>query len=83
MSEFSGLPNDNNTKAWDDLIKRTVPHLSPMNRKLTFFAATWFVASEEMLAMTGESIDNSVMLAEGGYLAGLGVYHDIHCLVSL
>ncbi|KAF2648991.1 hypothetical protein K491DRAFT_735839 [Lophiostoma macrostomum CBS 122681] len=66
VSEYSGLPNENNTQGWNDLIK-----------------TTWFVASKEMLAMTGESIDNSVMLADGGYLAGLGVYHDIHCLRRL
>ncbi|KAI0886414.1 uncharacterized protein GGS22DRAFT_128442 [Annulohypoxylon maeteangense] len=33
--------------------------------------------------MTGESIDDSVLLADGGYLAGLGVYHNIHCLRRL
>lgn len=33
--------------------------------------------------MVGESLDNAVPLASGGYIAALGVYHDIHCLRRL
>ncbi len=31
----------------------------------------------------GESVEDSAELVEGGYLAALGVYHDLHCLVSI
>ncbi|KAI0438429.1 hypothetical protein F4803DRAFT_534986 [Xylaria telfairii] len=65
-SPFMGRPNEQNTKAWDDLI-----------------TPTYFSASHADLVKTGESINSSVVLADGGYLAGLGVYHDIHCLRRL
>ncbi|KAI3325574.1 hypothetical protein HD806DRAFT_490702 [Xylariaceae sp. AK1471] len=58
--------NEQNTKAWDDL-------MSP----------TYFSASHADLQKAGESINSSVFLVDGGYLAGLGVYHDIHCLRRL
>lgn len=31
----------------------------------------------------GESVEDSAELVEGGYLAALGVYHNLHCLVSM
>ncbi|KAM7186870.1 protein of unknown function (DUF3328) domain containing protein [Naviculisporaceae sp. PSN 640] len=65
-SKYAGLPNESNTKAWDDLI---IP--------------TFFSASLEDLQKTGESIDDSVRLAQGGYIAGLAVYHNIHCIRRL
>jgi len=37
----------------------------------------------EDLQKTGESVNDSVRLAAGGYIAGLGVYHNIHCLRRL
>ncbi|KAK3331274.1 hypothetical protein B0H66DRAFT_456316, partial [Apodospora peruviana] len=63
---YAGLPNEANTKAWDDLIM-----------------PTFFSASLVDLRKTGESVNDSVRLAQGGYLAGLGVYHNIHCLRRL
>ncbi|TVY36281.1 Cyclochlorotine biosynthesis protein [Lachnellula subtilissima] len=37
-------------------------------------------ASYEEMALAGEDPDNSIKLLDGGYLASLGVYHDLHCL---
>ena len=38
-------------------------------------------ASYEELAQAGESPSTAIELLDGGYLASLGVYHDLHCLV--
>jgi hypothetical protein len=38
---------------------------------------------EADLVKTGETINDSVRLAKGDYIAGLPVYHDIHCLRRL
>lgn len=65
-SDFTGTPNDQNTKAWDKLI---LPG---------FFNAT----AQEILAI-GASTEDSVKVADGGYLASLHVYHDVHCLRRL
>ena len=35
------------------------------------------------MTAAGESVEDSAELVEGGYLAALGVYHEIHCLVSI
>lgn len=35
------------------------------------------------MVAANESVDDAVELAEGGaYLASLGVYHELHCLVA-
>ncbi|KAK4212131.1 hypothetical protein QBC37DRAFT_425467 [Rhypophila decipiens] len=69
-SDFMGMPNEKNTKAWDELI-----------------TPTYFAASRQDLQKTKESINDSVLLGHPHngeyYLAGLGVYHDIHCLRRL
>lgn len=36
----------------------------------------------EMIS-ANESLDDATELAEGGFLASLGVYHEMHCLVRL
>jgi hypothetical protein len=48
---------------------------------LTRAEATFFAATEAELLRAGANVEESVKLAEGGYLASLGVYHEIHCLV--
>jgi hypothetical protein len=44
-------------------------------------AAVMIRASYDELARAGESPESSIQLQAGGYLASLGVYHDLHCLV--
>lgn len=41
----------------------------------------FFAATHSDLLEANEDIDTSVKLADGGYLAALGVYHELHCLV--
>ena len=38
-------------------------------------------ASRKEMELSGEDPDQSVELVAGGYLASLGVYHELHCLV--
>ncbi|KAF2033497.1 hypothetical protein EK21DRAFT_58440 [Setomelanomma holmii] len=42
-----------------------------------------FSATESDLVKAGEPLDASVRLAKGGYVAALGVYHELHCLRQL
>jgi hypothetical protein len=44
-------------------------------------SAVMIRASYDEMAQVGESPESSVQLSAGGYLASLGVYHDLHCLV--
>ncbi|KUJ21331.1 uncharacterized protein LY89DRAFT_639313 [Mollisia scopiformis] len=37
-------------------------------------------ASYDEMAHAGERPEDSIELLDGGYLASLGVYHDLHCL---
>ncbi|ORY16977.1 hypothetical protein BCR34DRAFT_597362 [Clohesyomyces aquaticus] len=66
QSKYSGYPNDDNNKAWEDLIQPT------------FFGAT-----EQEIMQAGDTVDDSVKLEDGGYVAALGVYHEVHCLRQL
>ena len=50
--------------------------------KLTDTVAGLIRASYEEMQLGQEDPTNSVELWEGGYLASLGVYHELHCLVS-
>ncbi|KAK3336427.1 hypothetical protein B0T19DRAFT_38557 [Cercophora scortea] len=43
----------------------------------------YFRASREELEKGGETWNNSAELIEGGYLATLGVYHELHCLQQI
>ncbi|KAH8881938.1 hypothetical protein GQ53DRAFT_734493 [Thozetella sp. PMI_491] len=43
----------------------------------------YFRASREELERGGERLDNLAELEGGGYLATIGVYHEIHCLRQL
>ncbi|RDA95314.1 hypothetical protein CP533_3531 [Ophiocordyceps camponoti-saundersi (nom. inval.)] len=64
-SVYSGIPTDEQDKAWDTLIE-----------------PTFFNVSREELQRAGESMEEVVEASDGGYLAALGVYHEIHCLAS-
>ncbi|KUI70080.1 hypothetical protein VM1G_11685 [Cytospora mali] len=55
-TEFAGMPNNTNTKAWDDLI-----------------TPAFFSASKQDLEKIGESVNDSIPLADGGYIVGLSV----------
>lgn len=44
--------------------------------------ATFFRTTKEELERAGESFENIAELPEGGYVATLGVYHELHCVVS-
>ncbi|KAI1116760.1 hypothetical protein F5Y14DRAFT_32369 [Nemania sp. NC0429] len=44
---------------------------------------SFFRASREDMEHAGESIDDAVKIADGGYVAELGVYHELHCLRHL
>ncbi|KAK3389690.1 hypothetical protein B0H63DRAFT_103082 [Podospora didyma] len=43
-----------------------------------FFSATY-----EEMSKAGESFENATKVADGGYLAALGVYHELHCIRRL
>jgi len=43
----------------------------------------YFNASEAELRLAGASITESVRVKEGGFIASLGVYHELHCLNKL
>lgn len=46
-------------------------------------AAFYFNISSGELAVANFSGDTAVRVKDGGYLASLGVYHELHCLVSI
>lgn len=43
----------------------------------------YFNATFEDLERAGESLDNVTQLTGGGYLASIGVYHELHCVRQL
>ncbi|OCL09074.1 hypothetical protein AOQ84DRAFT_291950, partial [Glonium stellatum] len=44
---------------------------------------TFFAATEREIIWAHGTVSDSVKLATGGYIAALGVYHEIHCLRQL
>ncbi|KAI1760779.1 hypothetical protein GGR53DRAFT_522876 [Hypoxylon sp. FL1150] len=44
---------------------------------------SFFNASREELERAGEELDDLAELTDGGYLASIGVYHELHCLRQL
>ncbi|KAI1171481.1 hypothetical protein F4777DRAFT_53750 [Nemania sp. FL0916] len=43
----------------------------------------FFNATFEELSRAGESLDNLAELSDGGYMASIGVYHELHCVRQL
>ncbi|KAK5998946.1 Transacylase cctO-like protein [Cladobotryum mycophilum] len=43
----------------------------------------YFIASREEMERAGESMQDAVKMVKGGYIAVLGVYHELHCLRQL
>ncbi|KAI0518401.1 hypothetical protein F5B22DRAFT_644705 [Xylaria bambusicola] len=44
---------------------------------------SFFRASREEMERAGESTDDAVKIADGGYVTELGVYHELHCIRHL
>jgi hypothetical protein len=51
--------------------------------RLSDDTALYFNASEDELILAGASPVTSVQVKDGGYIASLGVYHELHCLGRL
>lgn len=45
--------------------------------------ALYFNASKEEIELAGASPSKAVRVKSGGYIASLGVYHELHCLNRL
>jgi hypothetical protein len=82
-SAYAGYPNESNNKAWEELIYRTYISSSSSRTEKVTELAMFFNATATEVLKAGNSISESVLLAEGGYVSALGVYHELHCLVSL
>lgn len=55
----------------------------PLQPRLNFnkILAAYFNATKDEFNKAGETMENAAELREGGYLAAIGVYHELHCLV--
>lgn len=80
-SAYTGNPTEENNHAWEDLIARMLPNLKNLILRSENSIALIFNATAEELVLAGEPIQDSVRVASGGYMASLGVYHELHCLV--
>ncbi|KAI0549715.1 hypothetical protein F4679DRAFT_248238 [Xylaria curta] len=66
-SKYSGAPTDEQDAAWDDLMR-----------------PVYFNASLEEVIKAEETVRSDLaVVEEGGYLANLAVYHELHCLRQL
>lgn len=83
-SIYAGQPNNSTAAAWTHLLSRTS---SPSLRKLSLAIshkpaiAFYFNISTSELLRAGFDSSSAVRVKGGGYLASLGVYHQLHCLV--
>ncbi|KAI1120707.1 hypothetical protein F5Y10DRAFT_272792 [Nemania abortiva] len=67
LSMYGGPPTSEQDTAWDNV-----------------FSSMYFAASREEVIRAGETIDDKmVKVTGGGYLATLGVYHELHCVRQL
>lgn len=47
-----------------------------------FITGAYFNATAAELVSSEVPLENAVKVSGGGYLAALGVYHEMHCIVS-
>lgn len=81
MSKFLGKPRPEQDQAWHELLEGMCSSMYPLELELKHYAGTF-------IRITGDELhqaDNttSVRHKKGGYVAGLGVSHALHCLVSI
>jgi hypothetical protein len=64
--------------------RNTFPHIHTSceaNRKTLLKIAMFINTTASEVQQAGNSIQDSVLLGGGGYVAALGIYHELHCLV--
>jgi hypothetical protein len=81
FSAYSGPPNEANIAAWEHLLQRKALKIFLCSSMVTLDAALYFNATKEELIAVGVSPESAVKVKDGGYVASLGVYHEMHCLV--
>ncbi|KAI0104451.1 hypothetical protein F4814DRAFT_430818 [Daldinia grandis] len=59
------------------------PTIEQENAWRDLLTPMYFEATREEMIRGGESLENGTKLTSGGYLATLGVYHELHCLRQL
>jgi hypothetical protein len=80
---WRGTPNPTVDAAWDNLdlsesIQLSIAH-HPTDIKTTLVAA--MSISKEEIERVGKLRNSSVRLPDGGYMASLAAFHQMHCLV--
>jgi len=82
-SPYSRPPTAESDRAWDELVRCERSTYPSKMVVLMLFTATYFNATREELERAGEKFQVMAELVDGGYMATLGVYHEIHCVVSM
>ena len=80
--KYGGPPTMEQNRAWDHLMQGKRYYMLVLDHIL-MFAGAFFNATIPEFTRAGESLENLTELTEGGYLASIGVYHELHCLVRL
>jgi hypothetical protein len=82
-SNYAGQPSNLTAATWKHLLDRmSLLYLSRASRSQQN-AAFYFNISDAELTRAGFSSSSAVRVKGGGYLASLGVYHQLHCLVCV
>jgi hypothetical protein len=83
---FSGSPSAQIANDWEDLLQRRFLKLRVTHNQVVLHTdveqALYINVSKEELLAARVSPDVSVRVEQGGFIANLGVYHELHCLVS-
>ncbi len=82
VQKYAGRPTEEKDKAWDRLIKREPLSALRPQIGINAISAAYFNATLRDLERAGESLDDVTELTGGGYLASIGVFHELHCVVS-
>ncbi|KAI0413809.1 hypothetical protein F5X98DRAFT_390409 [Xylaria grammica] len=83
VQKYAGRPTEEKDKAWDHLIKREPLATIWPQIGINAVSAAYFNATLQDLERAGESLDNVTELTGGGYLASIGVFHELHCVRQL
>ncbi|KAI0001247.1 hypothetical protein F4779DRAFT_604480 [Xylariaceae sp. FL0662B] len=80
-TKYSGPPSDERDKAWSELVRHRSAFINTCITLISSILAVFFNASRQELERAGEYSEDVAELEEGGYLVGLTVYYELHCLV--
>lgn len=81
LPPYFGRPSEAIDQAWHDLLECMFRTIIPSFSSANNLDANTRITAEELSHFPGRE-EQAIKLPDGGYLATMNAYHELHCIVS-